>query len=281
MKVFRTISEMQNWSHGIRTAHKTLGFVPTMGALHEGHISLINCAREMTDKVVVSIFLNPIQFDNQEDLRTYPISEENDLLLCEAENVDAVFMPTYEKMYPEFYQTNIQVKEITKGLCGASREGHFDGVATVVLKLFNIIQPTHAIFGEKDYQQLVTIRRMVVDLNLPVEIVSRPTVREEDGLALSTRNQRLSKKERQHALALYRSIKAVQATFKNGERNADRLLGAANEILNDEAGIMIDYAEIRDAEFLHPISRVDKDAVYAVAVFVGLVRLIDNCVLKV
>ncbi len=280
MKLIKTVSEMQAWSRELHAKGKKLSFVPTMGALHEGHISLINYAHEHAEQVVVSIFVNPLQFDNKEDLEKYPRGDQDDLLICEAERVDVIFMPSDGEMYPAGFQTNVQVKEITQSLCGAAREGHFDGVATVVLKLFNMVLPDSAVFGEKDFQQLAMIRRMVTDLNLPLEIISHPIVREQDGLALSSRNRRLSKEEREQGLVLYHSIQAVQEEFAKGERNVDRLLGAANHILNVAKGIKIDYAEIRDAGSLEEIKHVDQSTLYAVAAFVGPVRLIDNCILE-
>ncbi len=279
MEVIRTVAEMQSWSRETKSRDRKLGLVPTMGALHEGHVSLINYAHQHADQVVVSIFVNPLQFDNKEDLKEYPRGEADDLFICKAEGVDAVFIPSVAEMYPEGFQTNVQVKKVTKDLCGAARKGHFDGVATVVLKLFNMVLPDVAVFGEKDFQQLAMIRRMVMDLNLRIKIIPHPIVREPDGLALSSRNRRLNEVERQHALVLSRSTQAVQAAFNSGERNVERLLGAANQLLNGEKTVIMDYAAIRDAESLKKITTVESDAVYAVAAFVGPVRLIDNCVL--
>ncbi len=280
MQTIRNVTEMQQWSHQQHQAGHKIAFVPTMGALHAGHISLITYAHQHADKVVVSIFVNPLQFDNPEDLKKYPRGAEQDLLACEAEGVDVVFMPTVEEMYPDGYQTNVQVKEITQPLCGAARAGHFDGVATVVLKLFNMVQANCAVFGEKDFQQLAMIRRMVMDLNLPLEIIPHPIVREPDGLALSSRNQRLSETERQQALVLWKSIQQIQQKFADGERDVETLLAEAHAVFQTEPEVSLDYLEIRDATSLTSIDHITGPALLAMAAFVGSVRLIDNCVLS-
>lgn len=280
MKTLTTILDMQAWSRRIRKGGETLGFVPTMGALHAGHLSLIRKAKAKTDKVVVSIFVNPTQFDNQDDLEKYPRTLESDLKACEDEGVDAVFLPTPKIMYPDGLTIELKAPALAGRLCGASRPGHFDGVVTIVKKLFEAVEPTHAVFGEKDYQQLAIMRWLVKDQQLPIEIIPHPIVREADGLAMSSRNQRLSADDRRHALALARSIKAVHALFDGGERDVSKLLGLARDILNAEDGVQIDYAEIVDATTLEPISTITQPALYAVAAFVGPVRLIDNCVLR-
>lgn len=279
MEILRTAKEMQTWSEKTRGAGHSLGFVPTMGALHEGHLSLIRLARAQSDHVVVSIFVNPTQFEDQEDLKKYPRDTDRDRDLCDAEGVDAVFLPTAEEMYPDGYKIDLKAPALANCLCGATRPGHFDGVVTIVQKLFKIVQPTRAFFGEKDYQQLAIIRWLVRDQNIPIEIVGAPIVREKDGLAMSSRNRRLSAEERKQALVLSRSVKAMQTLVAGGEHDVGKLLKLAKDVLHSQAGIKLDYAEIRDAVTLQTIEKVDRPALYAVAAFVGPVRLIDNCVL--
>ncbi len=279
MDWIESATAMRSRSREARGQGLRVGFVPTMGYLHEGHLSLIRRARELSDFVVVSIFVNPTQFGPNEDLDRYPRDMERDRRLCRAEGVDAVFVPSVEELYPEGFQTFVTVEEISRPLCGASRPGHFRGVATVVLKLFHIVEPDVAVFGQKDYQQLQVIRRMVRDLDLPVEIEGFPTVREPDGLAMSSRNAYLSAAERERALAIWRSIRRAEDLVAGGEVRSASLAGEVRRLL-EEAGLRIDYVEIRHPETLEPVDRIEPEAVLAIAAFVGNTRLIDNRVLR-
>jgi pantoate--beta-alanine ligase len=274
--VLRTVAEMVAFSEGARARGERIAFVPTMGYLHAGHVALLEDGRRRGDRLVLSIFVNPTQFAPTEDLARYPRDLEGDLDKAASAGTDVAFVPADVEMYPRGYQTFVQVRELEKGLCGAHRPGHFVGVATVVCKLFNIVRPHVAIFGEKDYQQLAVIRRMVADLDMPIEIVGLPTVREPDGLAMSSRNKYLSSEERQRALALSRGLRASRSLFDGGEREAARLAAAAQAEIAP-AVTRIDYVELRDAATLAPIAdRVTGPAVLAVAAFVGATRLIDN-----
>ncbi len=279
MDWIESATAMRSRSREARGQGLRVGFVPTMGYLHEGHLSLIRRARELSDFVVVSIFVNPTQFGPNEDLDRYPRDMERDRRLCRAEGVDAVFVPSVEELYPEGFQTFVTVEEISRPLCGASRPGHFRGVATVVLKLFHIVEPDVAVFGQKDYQQLQVIRRMVRDLDLPVEIEGFPTVREPDGLAMSSRNAYLSAAERERALTIWRSIRRAEDLVAGGEVCSASLAGEVRRLL-EEAGLRIDYVEIRHPETLEPVERIEPEAVLAIAAFVGNTRLIDNRVLR-
>ncbi|MFA4044031.1 MAG: hypothetical protein HZRFUVUK_000814 [Candidatus Fervidibacterota bacterium] len=281
MKVITSVSEMQECAMKLRSEGKVIGFVPTMGYFHEGHLSLMRRARNECDIVVVSIFVNPIQFGPGEDYERYPRDVERDLKMAEGVGVDIVFCPSVEEMYPEGYATYVNVERLTEGLCGAFRPGHFRGVTTVVTKLFNIVMPHKAYFGEKDYQQLVVIKRMVKDLNFPIEIVPCPTIRESDGLAMSSRNVYLSQEEREAALSLYRSLMTAKVLFEKGERNASVLRKVVEEGLCSSELVKPQYVEVVDAETLEPIERIERDAVIAVAAFVGKARLIDNVILRV
>jgi len=279
MKVIEKIKQMQDLAEHVRRSGKIIGFVPTMGYLHEGHLALVRKAREMADIVVVSIFVNPIQFGPKEDLDKYPRDFQRDSNLLEKESADIIFFPDGKEMYPENYSTYVQVRGLEDHLCGLSRKGHFVGVATVVAKLFNIVKPHFAVFGQKDYQQLKIIERMVKDLNMDLQIVSYPTVREPDGLAMSSRNTYLSREERERALSIYRAIKRVEELFKEGERDAGLLRGEAEKIFNAEQDIEIEYITISDAETLGEISRIEGRAVLAIACRIGRTRLIDNTIL--
>lgn len=258
---------------------RCVGLVPTMGALHEGHLSLVRAARERCDSVVVSIFVNPLQFGPNEDLAKYPRTFERDCELLEGENVDIVFAPPVEDMYPKDAVSYVTVEGMSEKLCGKSRPGHFRGVTTVVAKLFQIVEPETAFFGQKDAAQCAIIRRMVRDLNFPVEIVVRPIVREPDGLAMSSRNAYLSAPERKSALVLYRALTEVKASFDQGERNADKLAEIGKQVLSQEPGVRLDYLEIVDPDSLESLEGVGKTALAAVAAFVGKTRLIDNILL--
>lgn len=280
-EVVRAPKDLQARALALRAAGRRIAFVPTMGALHAGHVALLEAARPRGDVLVLSIFVNPTQFGPKEDLSRYPRDLEGDLAKAQGAGVDLVFVPDAAAMYPPGWQTVVDVPELSKGLCGASRPGHFRGVATVVLKLFNLVQPHVALFGEKDYQQLQVIRRMVRDLDVPVTIVSVPIVREPDGLAMSSRNAYLSPEERQRALALSRALFGARAAYAQGERRAAALLDDARRVLDAEPGVRVDYLELRDADSLAETGPVlSAPAVLAVAAFVGTTRLIDNVVLS-
>jgi pantoate--beta-alanine ligase len=255
-----------------------ISFVPTMGYLHEGHASLLREGRKRGDLLVLSIFVNPIQFGKNEDLGSYPKNIEQDCLIAEACGVDIVFIPTAAEMYPDGFQTGVSVRDIAQPLCGASRPGHFDGVATVVTKLFNIVRPDVALFGRKDYQQLAVIRRMTADLNMPVEIVGMPIVREADGLAMSSRNAYLSPSERQSALCLFRAVTRARELYAAGERSVAVLIRETRAVIEQEAAAAIDYAEFRDGTTLHELEVADSNTLLALAVKIGKTRLIDNTV---
>lgn len=278
MKVIRTIKEMQETADAIRRDGR-IGFVPTMGYLHEGHLALVRKAREIADVVVASIFVNPIQFGPAEDLAKYPRDFERDRKLLEAEKTDIIFYPDDKEMYPDGYTTYVQVRGLEDYLCGQTRKGHFVGVATVVTKLFNIVKPHVAVFGQKDYQQLTIIKRMVKDLNMDIEIIGCPTVREKDGLAMSSRNTYLASDEREKALLIYASIRKLQELVKAGERSAQALKAEARNVLSSGNGIEIEYVSIVDPETLAEIDTIRENAVYAVAVRIGKTRLIDNALL--
>ena len=279
MKIITSIIEMQSLTSSLKREGKRVAFVPTMGFLHEGHASLLREGRKRGDVLVLSIFVNPIQFGRNEDLDRYPRDMERDCRIAAECGVDIVFTPEAADMYPPGFQTGVTVREISLPLCGASRPGHFDGVATVVTKLFNIVQPDLALFGRKDYQQLAVIRRMVSDLNLPVEIVGMPIVREADGLAMSSRNAYLSEEQRRSALCLHRSITAVRGLFTNGERSAEMLQRTVREIIGQEPSVLIEYIEFRDGATLEEQEVVDNATLLALAVKTGQTRLIDNSVL--
>ncbi len=263
-----------------RTPGRSVGFVPTMGFLHAGHISLVRRARKENDICAVSIFVNPLQFGPTEDLEAYPRDMDNDLSLLAAEEVDIVFAPSPEVMYLPDRSVMVTENSLSRCLCGASRPGHFDGVCTVVLKLFDVIAPDRAYFGEKDYQQLQVIKRMVRDLSLPVEVIGCPIVRENDGLALSSRNIYLSEKDRSQAVALSRSLDTAEDLVREGETDVTRILEAVREVISAYPAVSIEYAEIRDAEDLSSITSIRNRAVCALAARVGRTRLIDNRVLE-
>lgn len=279
MKICKTIEEMRRARAALQPAAR-VGFVPTMGALHEGHLSLVRAASEQCDSVTVSIFVNPLQFGPKEDLAKYPRTFERDCELLERERVDLVFAPTIEDMYPKNAVTYVTVEGMSERLCGKSRPGHFRGVTTVVAKLFHIVEPAAAFFGQKDAAQCAIIRRMARDLNFPVEIVVGPIVREPDGLAMSSRNAYLSAEQRKSALVLYRTLQEVKARFDRGERNCASLVEAGKQILSQEATARLDYLEAVDPKTLEPVEEVRGETLIAVAAFVGGTRLIDNLVLS-
>jgi pantoate--beta-alanine ligase len=279
MKICTTIDTMRAASRSQRSAGKHLGLVPTMGALHEGHLSLVRAARARCDVVAASLFVNPLQFGPGEDLAKYPRDFDRDRALFEKEGVDFLFTPSVEEMYPAGAVTYVTVEGISDKLCGRSRHGHFRGVTTVVSKLFHIVEPDLAFFGQKDAAQVAIIRRMVRDLDFPVEIVVCPIVREADGLAMSSRNAYLNSQQRKSALALYRSLIEVQQHFDQGQRVPARLIEAGSQIFEEEPSVRLDYLEIVDPETLDPVSDLSRSALVAVAAFVGNARLIDNIVL--
>jgi pantoate--beta-alanine ligase len=279
VKICTTIEEMRAACRAVRSTGRRLGFVPTMGALHEGHLSLVRAATEACDVVAASIFVNPTQFGPNEDLAKYPRSFERDCELLVAEGVALLFAPTVEEMYPAGAVTWVTVEELSGKLDGSSRPGHFRGVTTVVAKLFHIVEPDAAFFGQKDAAQVAVIRRMVRDLCMPVEIVTGAIVREADGLALSSRNAYLSVDERKRALVLHRSLGRVEKLVAEGERRSAKLIAAAKEEFAHEPSVRLDYFEIVDPESLDPIEDVSYGALAAVAAFVGATRLIDNLLL--
>lgn len=279
MRVIQNPSDMQQWALEQRRIGARVGFVPTMGYLHEGHLSLVKLARARSDWVVVSIFVNPTQFGPGEDFASYPRDWDRDERLCREAGVDLLFAPSAEAMYAPDASIEVAEKRLSSGLCGASRPGHFDGVCTVVAKLFNLVQPTCAVFGEKDAQQLRVIRRMVRDLNTPVEIVPGPIVREPDGLAMSSRNARLKPDEREQAVCLCRALDAVEKAFADGERDADVLRKLARSVIEQASLARVDYVELVDDETLEPLILIERPALCALAVYFPSARLIDNAVL--
>lgn len=280
MNIVESPGQMQRLAEDARLRGERIALVPTMGYLHEGHLSLMREGRRRASLLVASLFVNPTQFGPREDLDSYPRDMERDCRLMEAVPVDVLFAPQASAMYPPGAQTWVEVMELTKGLCGASRPGHFRGVTTVVAKLFNIVKPHIALFGSKDYQQLCAIRQMVRDLNFDVEIVPMPTVRESDGLAMSSRNSYLSPPERVVALTLGRALEAARQAHDAGERNARALVHAVRQAMAGEPGVEVEYIECRDANTLEEITTVNAPAVVAIAARVGRTRLIDNLVLE-
>lgn len=275
MKIVSTIEEVRNQVKEWRKEGQTVGFVPTMGYLHEGHMSLIDAAGE-NDKVVVSIFVNPMQFGPNEDLASYPRDLDHDAAMCEAHGVDLIFHPTPEEMYGENFYSYVDMNVLTQELCGLSRPVHFRGVCTVVTKLFNIVTPDKAYFGQKDAQQLAIIKRMVKDLNMPLQIVGCPIVREEDGLAKSSRNTYLSAEERKAALVLSRAIFLGKEMVEKGERDAKKVKAAMTEEIEKEPLAKIDYVKVVDLETMQQVEMVQGGILTAIAVYIGKTRLIDN-----
>ena len=253
-----------------------LGLVPTMGALHDGHAALLDEARRQCSLVIASIFVNPIQFDQRGDYDLYPKKLDDDVAFCEAKGVDYVFAPSEREMYPERQRTFIEVEELSQHLCGAYRPGHFRGVATVVLKLFNIFQPHFAFFGEKDYQQLAIVRRLVRDLNVPLQVVGVPTVREPDGLAMSSRNRRLNSRQRSLAPRLYQALTAAREAVAGGEIRAMAIKERALTVLTNVPEIRLEYFELVDVETVQPVAVIDAPVRAAAAIWIGNIRLIDN-----
>ncbi len=280
-EVIREPAAMRAWAEDVRRDGRRIAVVPTMGYLHEGHVELLRVGRARADALIFTLFVNPSQFGPREDLSRYPRDEAGDLARAREAGADLAFCPEADAMYPPGYQTWVTVEQLSQPLCGASRPGHFRGVATVVGKLFNLTLPHVAVFGEKDFQQLALIRRMTADLDFGIEIVSVPIVREPDGLAMSSRNAYLSPEERQAALCLSRGLAAARARFAAGERDPVALVAAARSPIESEPLAHIDYVELRDAATLESIDAdVARPAVLAMAVFLGKTRLIDNAVLE-
>jgi pantoate--beta-alanine ligase len=280
MQLISSPSEMQRTAIGLRAANKRIAFVPTMGALHEGHLTLLREGKKRGDVLILSIYVNPAQFAPTEDLAKYPRDKEGDLAKAKECGTDIVFFPSDDAMYPSGYQTRVEVTGVTEGLCGASRPTHFRGVTTIVQKLLNIVQPHLLLLGEKDYQQLAAIRTMVRDLNIPVEVIGVPTVRETDGLAMSSRNAYLSPEEREAALSLSKGLFAAQRAFKGGETRAERLIKTAEDAIKAASLPRLDYLKTCDAETLKELDTIDRPARLLAAIYIGKTRLIDNCALE-
>lgn len=281
VKIIKTVRDMHRAADRIRQAGLRLGLVPTMGYLHEGHLSLVRQALKVTDRVVVSIFVNPLQFGPTEDLTAYPRDIDRDLELIDQYGVHLAYLPDEKEIYPGDFATSVRVAELTERLCGASRPGHFEGVTTIVTKLFAAVKPHVAVFGQKDAQQIIVIQRMVRDLNLDVEILMAPTVREADGLAMSSRNAYLSAEERREAPALYRALMVGQKMIAQGERRAQRVVEAMRDVIEPQRSAKIDYIEAVDAKNLAPVTELKNSILLAVAVRFGKARLIDNALVRI
>jgi pantoate--beta-alanine ligase len=277
MKVIETIADMKRLRQQLA---EPVGFVPTMGYLHEGHLSLVRHARAENQSVVVSIFVNPTQFGPQEDFEQYPRNTQRDLTLLEKEGADIVFMPTVAEMYPTQFNGWVEVGKVAERLEGATRAGHFRGVTTVVAKLFNIVQPTRTYFGQKDAQQAIVIKKMVADLDMNLEVITLPTVREPDGLAMSSRNTYLNPEERQAALVLYQALTLAQQLWSQGERDAEKIRQEMLTLIQKQPLATVDYVSIANAETLDELDRVKPPALVSLAVRIGKTRLIDNVVLE-
>lgn len=282
MKTIEKISRMMTLSKIMKKEGKTIGFVPTMGYLHEGHLSLVRTAKKHADIVVMSIFVNPIQFSPGEDFNTYPRDLKHDEELARQAGVDVIFYPSGSQMYPDGYATYVNVELLTETLCGSSRPGHFKGVTTVVAKLFEIVKPDIAYFGQKDAQQAIVIKKMVEDLNMSVEIKVLPIIRDPDGLAMSSRNVHLSEDERKDALCLYQSLKKAEDLIDRGERDSKRIIKAVEDVIIRVApSAKIDYISIVDTKTLQDLKTISQEALVALAVFIGKTRLIDNIIVNV
>ncbi|HPQ44805.1 MAG TPA: pantoate--beta-alanine ligase [Syntrophales bacterium] len=278
MKIIETVREMQDFSESLRLQGKTIAFVPTMGYLHDGHLGLMREGRKRADCLVTSIYVNPTQFGPNEDLDKYPRDFERDEKLARDVGVDVIFYPPNSQMYPENYQTYVTVENITDNLCGLSRPCFFRGVTTICAKLFNIVKPHVTIFGKKDFQQLMVIKRMVTDLNMNIEVVGMSTVRESDGLAMSSRNAYLKEDERESALSLNRSLKLAADLYSQGQRDAEIVMQEVRGFIEKHPGTRIDYVKICDTETMKDVTRLNERSVLALAVWVGTPRLIDNYV---
>ncbi len=278
MKIIKTVREMQEYSDSLRREGKEIAFVPTMGYLHEGHLNLMREGKKRRDCLVISIYVNPTQFAPGEDLEKYPRDFEGDERLAQDVGVDVIFYPSDREIYPDGFQTYVNVEKVSKNLCGLSRPIFFRGVATVCNKLFNIVKPHVTVFGEKDFQQLVVIKRMVADLNMGIEVVGMPTTREPDGLAMSSRNAYLKEGERESALSLSRSLKLAKELYEDGERSASGIIKKAREHIENQPHTKIDYVKICDTATMEDVEIMEKESVLALAVWVGFPRLIDNYV---
>lgn len=281
METCKTLSQLDQWRSQPNLHGKIIGFIPTMGALHAGHIALINKAKEMCDKIVISIFVNPLQFAPSEDLETYPRNFEQDSKMLEEADVDCLFYPEVSELYPPHYRTFVAVEEFSDLLCGISRPGHFRGVTTVVLKLFNLVRPIYAFFGEKDYQQLVIIKKMVTDLHIPVKIIPCPTIREADGIAMSSRNIYLNPQERISARLLYKTLKGTKKFILDGERRPKKIRQHMVNLLEQDSLITIDYISVCDPETLQELEEINDQVLLALACKIGKARLIDNMLLEI
>ncbi|MDN5367549.1 MAG: pantoate--beta-alanine ligase [Thermovirga sp.] len=280
MKIIKEPSEVREYIRQKGINREEIGFVPTMGYLHEGHLSLVRRCKQENSFCVVSIFVNPLQFGPSEDLAAYPRDFDRDSALLEKEGVDLLFAPREEDMYYPDFSTVVKENKLSRYMCGAFRPGHFDGVCTVVLKLFNIVQPGRAYFGQKDYQQLQVLKRMVRDLNVPVEVIGCPIVRDHDGLALSSRNVYLTEEQRKEALKIPKALEEAERLFKSGVKDVKALEAKVREILSEGDGLKVQYVEIRDAENLEEVNEIKGKVVIAVAAYVGKARLIDNKILE-
>ena len=280
MEIIESPEQMRDRSETLRLARHTISLVPTMGYLHEGHLELMRVGKKHSNKLIISIFVNPSQFGPNEDLDQYPRDTAGDLEKAREVGVDVVFLPSAQEMYPEGFQTNVQVKGIAQHLCGISRPGHFEGVTTVVAKLFNITKPHMAVFGQKDFQQLTVISQMVMDLNMDIQIVGVPTVRDPDGLATSSRNKFLNQEERISALSLKKSLDLAVEMFRGGERDAGVIQKAIESLILSHPHTEIDYVTLCNPVTLKDIETITDEALLALAVRVGTTRLIDNCVLR-
>jgi pantoate--beta-alanine ligase len=279
MKVIKKIDEMRSAVSDVKSRGMSIGFVPTMGYLHEGHRSLVRESLRKADVTVVSIFVNPAQFGPREDFKEYPRDLDRDSEVLEREGVDYLFVPESDEIYPQGHKAYVEVYDLQDKLCGRSRPGHFRGVCTVVLKLFNIINPDISFFGQKDAQQAIILKRMVKELNLEVIIEVLPIIREEDGLALSSRNKYLTQEERKAALILSKSLKEAQSMMEKGQRDSAAIIKEMKEIIGREPLAKIDYVEIVDMDKLNPVDKIEKKALVAMSIFIGKVRLIDNTIL--
>lgn len=280
MRIIRRVRQMSEISKKIKLNQKTLGFVPTMGALHDGHLSLIRKARSENDVVVVSIFVNPIQFGPKEDFRHYPRPIKHDIALCRKIGVDFIFYPASFDMYPSGYKTYVEVEELSDVLCGKFRPGHFRGVTTIVMKLFNIVNPDIAYFGQKDAQQAIIIKKMVSDLNIPLTIKVIPTIRHKDGLALSSRNIYLSKDERRDAPVLYQALNLANQLIKQGNRDSSRIIQNMRILIQQKKNAKIQYISIVDFKDLNPVDKIKDKVLICLAVWIGKTRLIDNIIVN-
>lgn len=281
MRIIRSIKQMFGISQKVKFEGKSVGFVPTMGALHEGHLSLIRKARKDNDIVIVSIFVNPAQFGPKEDFKKYPRELKEDCRLCRKEGVDIIFYPQVKEIYPQGYRTYIEVKDLSNVLCGKFRPGHFRGVATVVTKLFNIVGADIAYFGQKDAQQAIIIKRMVSDLNIPIKIKVMSTVREIDGLAMSSRNAYLSQEERKDAVVLSEALNLARNLIRRGKKNSSKIIRQMKQLINKKKNAKVQYISIVDLENLKPIEIIKGKVLIALAVWIGKTRLIDNIIINV